>query len=1211
MRRFSFLATLFLGFSVIVAPSAYGDEVVKVVIKSALQDAVSIEGVTSIAITMDEPLEGETWGLGLSSVDYDFWGLPVVAVVDDGADWTNNGWSDGEITWTGTDPLLPGGTLEVWAWASVAPLASINVVTDYEGVVNVAVTESAEQPWAPDDTFHDLTITFIPPGADDFTPPVVTLLGEPYIELEIGDTYTEAGATALDDVDGDVTASITTDNPVDTAESYAYAVTYTATDATGNEGTATRDVVVLPADDTRDYADETASAIEKIVQDAGCFVNSVSADAERNSHFTMMVFLIGLLLVCVAGNFTEKRTMKMLLVLLVGAGLLLGGSPAVHAQETAKAVDAEETEGEEKDVIILDELVVTATKREMDIMDVPVAVSAFGHQKIEELGMTNMDDLEQLVPGLQFGESVEGIGHGIVMRGIGSMQSAETHRDLAVAVYVDGIYSHGNTGVAPNLFDIERVEVGRGPQGTLHGRNSIAGSISYHTKKPTMEWDADILAEFTDQVTERFNMAFGGPIIGGFSFRVTGGRFTGDGSQKNVGFGGDYGVPDETTISPQLRFKNDRFDINLSHTFTDDQGVPEISLMLWDPPRDVPYECSWTGNAPDLSQDAFVNVRPGDFPGEIDGYAFDCFGTPSAPNSNWFLAEGRVPAVEDCGPGLANECDDLKNVVSLNRPGGRDMTRESWTFNADAKITEWLTLRYTYGESQMDDQNWFDGDQSNRVPSAADPTLSADGGVPYEDIRQYSSYLVDGASHEIQLFSYLDGPLNFILGYYTYENYTFWEISNTDFGDPTYGVDTNARAQALGFDDCADAFPSDDSNGHWGWEWGYPSRCNTPGNEKTWHFSTDANSKTEAAFGSVDYEFNDQWRLSAGLRWTEDTRWRDRDLLWIAQELYDVAGTGDLADDLLIVWIADEKAVIEGSNQRPSWDAWIWNISAEYRPIEGTMVYGRISTGYRAGGFNSASTYNPPIEEETLINYEIGLKGLFLDNRLNIRATGFYQDYNDYQITAQTLHPNPDMSMESPVVEFTDNIDGTFLYGLELESSFWINDSLRVSAMFAYQESELGTHSAVLWTDSEAVYEEWTWLDQGVLTETVYQHPRDFSGGRLPMQPQLKGAVTLSYETPVDLLKGTVQLLGTGSYTGKRYPYAQNIRSQVMAEYERLDLRAGWTSYDQHWSVVLYVQNALDDVGLSEYLPDLSGSGYASGALTDPRQFGIVLRWKW
>ena len=100
-------------------------------------------------------------------------------------------------------------------------------------------------------------------------------------------------------------------------------------------------------------------------------------------------------------------------------------------------------------------------------------------------------------------------------------------RDEAVATYVDGVFTIAEYGLDAHLFDLERVEVLRGPQGTMHGRNAIGGAINYYTKKPTDEWDALVIAEVTDQMTQRVNVAFGGPLSDHFSFRITGGYFVG------------------------------------------------------------------------------------------------------------------------------------------------------------------------------------------------------------------------------------------------------------------------------------------------------------------------------------------------------------------------------------------------------------------------------------------------------------------------------------------------------------------------------------------------------------------------------------------------------------------------------------------------------------------------------------------------------------
>ena len=191
---------------------------------------------------------------------------------------------------------------------------------------------------------------------------------------------------------------------------------------------------------------------------------------------------------------------------------------AIFATSGAAAIAADETTDEGERYI--EEIIVTAEKRKESILDVPVTMSAFSDRLIEQLGITAEEDLENLVPGLQFGYDYQ--GQGVSMRGIGTKAAIASQADTAVAFYVDGVYSYKHYGISPNMFDLERIEVARGPQGTLNGRNSIAGSISFVTKKPTDTWDVNILTEFTDQVTQRYGVAFGGPIIDNWSFRLTG-----------------------------------------------------------------------------------------------------------------------------------------------------------------------------------------------------------------------------------------------------------------------------------------------------------------------------------------------------------------------------------------------------------------------------------------------------------------------------------------------------------------------------------------------------------------------------------------------------------------------------------------------------------------------------------------------------------------
>ena len=114
-----------------------------------------------------------------------------------------------------------------------------------------------------------------------------------------------------------------------------------------------------------------------------------------------------------------------------------------------------------------------------------------------------------------------------------------------------------------------------------------------------------------------------------------------------------------------------------------------------------------------------------------------------------------------------------------------------------------------------------------------------------------------------------------------------------------------------------------------------------------------------------------------------------------------------------------------------------------------------------------------------------------------------------------------------------------------------------------------------------------------------------------------KAAVTLAHDLDVVGVDGQVQLLGTWSYTGDRYALVQNAESNRMPAYDRLDLRAAWTSVNEQWSATLYVQNALDEIGFVEYVPGFrpdwafnAQEGYAQGVLTEPREVGLQVRWR-
>lgn len=140
---------------------------------------------------------------------------------------------------------------------------------------------------------------------------------------------------------------------------------------------------------------------------------------------------------------------------------------------------------------IIEEVLVTATRRVTEVQDTPVAVSAFDQTSLDRNHVVNMLDLQALVPSLHIAQNGTQNTPMVFMRGIGSLDQTESG-DPAVAFHVDGIYSARSQGSTILMYDLENAEILRGPQGTLFGRNSTGGVINLHTAKPAAEFAASL-----------------------------------------------------------------------------------------------------------------------------------------------------------------------------------------------------------------------------------------------------------------------------------------------------------------------------------------------------------------------------------------------------------------------------------------------------------------------------------------------------------------------------------------------------------------------------------------------------------------------------------------------------------------------------------------------------------------------------------------------
>ena len=176
-------------------------------------------------------------------------------------------------------------------------------------------------------------------------------------------------------------------------------------------------------------------------------------------------------------QFSQKTLTKVIrgqVLLLALAGSTLTALPAVAQDEG----------------LVLEEVIVTATKRETSLMDTGISITAFSSERLQEFGIDDLNDLSVNTPGLSITS-----GERITIRGVG-IDSLALGIDAAVGTYVDGYFTNGiGPYTVNNFFDVERIEVLRGPQGTLYGRNTAGGAVNVISKKPQHEFEGEVNLE--------------------------------------------------------------------------------------------------------------------------------------------------------------------------------------------------------------------------------------------------------------------------------------------------------------------------------------------------------------------------------------------------------------------------------------------------------------------------------------------------------------------------------------------------------------------------------------------------------------------------------------------------------------------------------------------------------------------------------------------
>ncbi|MBW2384940.1 MAG: TonB-dependent receptor, partial [Deltaproteobacteria bacterium] len=232
------------------------------------------------------------------------------------------------------------------------------------------------------------------------------------------------------------------------------------------------------------------------------------------------------------------------LVILSPATATAQAEQAVEADPTAELVEpdaADEAAGKG-----IEEITVTSRKREERLQDVPISLTAFSGAQLDETQTFNALDVQFQVPNMLFGKG-NFTGANLQIRGVGTQVVAAT-AESAVSVHMNNVPVAASRIFETEFYDVERIEVLRGPQGTLFGRNSTGGAYNVYTKKPTNEWGGDGEFMYGNFNNIRVRGALNMPVHDRFKMRFAGTFLQRDGFTENIGTGNDiddrdlYGV---------------------------------------------------------------------------------------------------------------------------------------------------------------------------------------------------------------------------------------------------------------------------------------------------------------------------------------------------------------------------------------------------------------------------------------------------------------------------------------------------------------------------------------------------------------------------------------------------------------------------------------------------------------------------------------------
>ena len=808
---------------------------------------------------------------------------------------------------------------------------------------------------------------------------------------------------------------------------------------------------------------------------------------------------------------------------------------------------------------VLEEVIVTARKLTESLMDAPVAVSVVSGAAMDREGITNLEQLSAKVPSLQLGRTA--LASSIYIRGIGS--GGNLAFEQSVGMYMDGLYQIRSRQFTQSMVDLERVEVLRGPQSLLFGKNTVAGAIKVETVSPSL--GEDFNGYVAADVEPEYGTARGTVVLSGDLTDTVAARLA-------LRYQETDGYVDNKLINKDVQQRDDT--------------LARLSLV-WEPTDSLRL----VGKVARTEMDNSVGIE------QVNP-----------------VADKSLLEATQAGQTQLPLTFVIGSIAAFEVPGFRAGTGsreyDSWTGNLDwapydeeeVEATQ-ATLRVDWDLDQytltsLTGYNNFNFNQQHDVDFHPGNVA---GGTSDED--------VDLWSQELRMASSFDGRFNFTAGLY-YEEQELDVNANPTIDGTLGGLVGQLSANSLN-----PALPDVPLsvlgiNSLWN---GFvffaqdPAAAPLIGAEQDVIYSGVSNhndNDTVAVFVELTFDLTETLTLDIGARYSEDTKKTKKQA---------VIGVGAPGDQTVVVdangiptgaldpqntaLVATSQALLatfpHNQNLDRDEDHLDPSVRLRWNAADDIMTYLSYTEGYKSGGFNaSGDSANPDgspgpsteFEDEEATAWELGVKASFWDNRARLSTTLFYTEIDNLQVT----NFRGTTFVVNNAAELTSQ-------GVEMEAQFAVTDNWELGGAMAYLDSEFDDYKDASCT----IYQ---------VAESGPDCTQDLSGERGPNAPEWSGMIYSRYIYTLGnnmLLRFDVD----AAYKDDYFLDGDLDSNTLQDSYYKVNARIGLAGADDGWEVAVYGRNLTDETTYTFATDAPLSAGIYGGWVEEPRIIGLQARY--